>query len=163
MDIFGTISGGIDLVGKLVGYLQAVKGAKEDRLKLLSEVSALGVLLEIMRGRLDNINAGGSGDNISNMLCLVSNVPSTPGKPLFAAMRWPFHQEDIRKTLGKIERLKTMISLALQTSLMGFIEKACDELAIAGLNIEKIKSVVSSLEANQRGIWMRITIMSPSL
>ncbi|KAF8880425.1 hypothetical protein BD779DRAFT_1549226, partial [Infundibulicybe gibba] len=65
-------------------------------------------------------------------------------------LRWPFRQEDIRTTLGKIERLKSLVSLALQTSLTDFIEMAHDELVVVGLNVEELKSAVSSLEANQR-------------
>ncbi|KAF8878405.1 hypothetical protein BD779DRAFT_1210392 [Infundibulicybe gibba] len=178
MDIFGTAAGAIGLVGKLVAYLQAVKGAKEDHLKFLLEVSTLGALLEVLQTRLGT-GADDSNENVSSKLVkariggplracygalqstveglerLVSNVNTGRPSPLAEMMRdlrWPFRQEDIRATLDKIGRLKNLISLALQTSLMDFIEKARDELAIVGLNVEGIRSTVASLEADQRGV-----------
>ncbi|KAF8871293.1 hypothetical protein BD779DRAFT_1680496 [Infundibulicybe gibba] len=62
MDIVGTIASTIDLLKTIAGYIQAVKGAKEDRMKLHSEISALGDLLKILRSRLDNTN----GTNVNN-------------------------------------------------------------------------------------------------
>ncbi|KAF8870096.1 hypothetical protein BD779DRAFT_1479181 [Infundibulicybe gibba] len=178
MDVFGAVVGAIDLVGTLIRYLQAVKGAREDRQKLLSEVSALGALLEVLRGRLSHDTSVDGGDCISDMLvkagingplricCDALNpiieglrqlLPETniEALPTLARkvrdLRWPFRREDIQIALGNIERLKSLVSLALQTSLMEFIEKARDELGTIGLTIEEIKSAVSSLESGQRG------------
>ncbi|KAF8877679.1 hypothetical protein BD779DRAFT_1475082 [Infundibulicybe gibba] len=178
MDVFGTIVGAIDLVGKLIRYLQAVKGAREDRQRLLSEVSALGALLDVLRGRLGDTNTNSdSGGSISDRLvkagisrplrmCCdalnpivdglrrlppdIGTSPNRAGK--MRELRWPFRQEEIRIALENIERLKSLVSLALQMSLMEFIEKARDELVAVGLTIEEIKSAVSSLEAGQRGV-----------
>ncbi|KAF8877087.1 hypothetical protein BD779DRAFT_1650427, partial [Infundibulicybe gibba] len=65
-------------------------------------------------------------------------------------IRWPFRKEEIRTMLGQIERLKSLISLAFQTSLMEFVEKAHDELVAVGLNVARISSAVSTIEADQR-------------
>ncbi|KAF8877395.1 hypothetical protein BD779DRAFT_1475272 [Infundibulicybe gibba] len=197
MDILGTVVSAIDLVGKVIRYLQAIKGAREDRQKLLSEVSALGALLEVLRGRLCDTSADGNSDtSISDrlvmaginrplrMCCdalnpiveglerLLPDVNIGMSSTLAGKMRdlrWPFHQEQIRITLSNIEQLKSLVSLALQTSLMWvaivnsggesadvvgareFIEKARDDLAIMGLTIGEIQSAVSSLEASQKG------------
>ncbi|KAF8867654.1 hypothetical protein BD779DRAFT_1483091 [Infundibulicybe gibba] len=70
MDVFGTVATTIHLVHRLVGYIQAVRSAEEDRLKLLPEISALGAILNILHRRLgksdsndDNIEicCGGAG------------------------------------------------------------------------------------------------------
>ncbi|KAF8877673.1 hypothetical protein BD779DRAFT_1789460, partial [Infundibulicybe gibba] len=177
MDVFGTVLGAIDLVGKLIGYLQAVKGAREDRQKLLSEVSALGALLEVLRGRLSHqASVNDDGDSISDLLVKAGiNRPlqmrilpdTNTGTSTLAGkmrdLRWPFLREEIKMALGNIERLKSLVSLALQTSLMEFIEKARDELAAVGLTIEEIKSVVSSLEAGQRAHTKRIELVQDDL
>ncbi|KAF8874561.1 hypothetical protein BD779DRAFT_1651613 [Infundibulicybe gibba] len=190
MDVFGTVLGAIDLVGKLIGYLQAVKGAREDRQKLLSEVSALGALLEVLRGRLSHeASVNDDGDSISDLLvkaginrplqmCCDALNPivdmlrrilsdTNTGTSTLAGkmrdLRWPFLREEIKMVLGNIERLKSLVSLALQTSLMEFIEKARDELAAVGLTIEEIKSVVSSLEAGQRAHTKRIELVQDDL
>ncbi|KAF8873636.1 hypothetical protein BD779DRAFT_293761 [Infundibulicybe gibba] len=151
MDVFSTIVSTIELVGKLVGYFQAVKGAKEDRQKLLSEVSALGALLNVLRGRLSP-SVDGNSDCISDMLvkagiehplrmCLKAlgsivgnlerHIPdvnvgtSLPAKILekMRDLKWPLHKAEIKETLSSIEHLKTLILLALQTSLMGLLRR----------------------------------------
>ncbi|KAF8878403.1 hypothetical protein BD779DRAFT_1210034 [Infundibulicybe gibba] len=190
MDIFGTIASAIDLAGKLVVYFQAVKGAKEDRLKFLLEVSTLGALLEVLQSRLGDTDADGGGGKISNKLVkagiggplracydalkstveglerLVSGVGTGRSSSLAELMRdlrWPFHQEDVRATLDKIERLKSLVSLALQTSLLNFIEKARNELAVVGLNVEEIRSIIASLEASQRAHTKQIESLQGDL
>ncbi|KAF8873627.1 hypothetical protein BD779DRAFT_1569357 [Infundibulicybe gibba] len=175
MDVFSTIVNTVELVSKLVGYLQAVKGAKKDRQKLLSEVSALGALLDVLRGRLSP-STDGNSDSIPNKvvkagidrplrMCLSALGPIAGNLESLASdvdvgklaegmknLRWPLRQEEIKTMLNSIERLKTLISLALQTSLMAFVEKAHEELVTMGLDVKEIKSAVSHLEANQRGI-----------
>ncbi|KAF8873566.1 hypothetical protein BD779DRAFT_1790794 [Infundibulicybe gibba] len=181
MDVFGTVVGAINLAVKLVGYLQAVKGAKEDRRKLLPEISALGTLLQVLHGRLRNSTTNGAGGSFSNRLVmagieeplhkceealrgtaerlegLVSNVGA--GKSFSFAermkdVRWPFRQGEIKAMLDRIERLKSLVSLAFQTSLMEFVEKAHDELAAVGLNVARIGPAVSAIEADQRGLGL---------
>ncbi|KAF8878411.1 hypothetical protein BD779DRAFT_1474773 [Infundibulicybe gibba] len=171
MDVFGTVVGTIDLASKLINYVKTFKGGKQNRLELISELSALKTLLEIMSGRLSNTNVDGSGDDISNNLVkagikgplnacygalkftvdsLERTAQKYTGKPppfgrIIRDLKWPFRQEDIKAMLGKIERLKSLIMLALQTSLTEFIEKAHNELVIVGANVEDIKSIISSL------------------
>ncbi|KAF8886191.1 hypothetical protein BD779DRAFT_1673363 [Infundibulicybe gibba] len=142
MDVFGTVVGAINLAAKLVGYLQAVKGAKEDRRRLLPEISALGALLQVLRGRLGNPPANGTGgglqDTVTRLERLVLDTDAGKSLSLTEKMkdiRWPFRQGEIRTMLDWVERLKSLVSLAFQTSLMEFIEKAHDELAAVGLNV----------------------------
>ncbi|KAF8877092.1 hypothetical protein BD779DRAFT_121386 [Infundibulicybe gibba] len=183
MDVFGTVVGAIDLTVKLVDYIQAVKGAKEDRRKLLSEISALGALLQVLRGRLGNSTTNDAGGSFSNRL-----VMTGIGEPLrkceealrdtatqleglvltvsvgtsfsFAEkmkdIRWPFRQGEIKAMLDRIEHLKSLISLAFQTSLMEFVEKAHDELVAVGLNVARIESAISVIEADQRAHMEKI-------
>ncbi|KAF8873632.1 hypothetical protein BD779DRAFT_1705938 [Infundibulicybe gibba] len=184
MDVFGTIVSTIELVGKLVGYLQAVKGAKDDRQKLLLEVSALGTLLDVLRGRL-RPSADDNSDSISDMLVkagiehplrmclealgpivrkLESPIPdanvgtSHPTKisEKIRDLKWPFQKTDIKEALNSIERLKTLILLAFQTSLMAFVEKVHEELVTMGLDVKEIKSAVSRLEEGQRAYMKEI-------
>ncbi|KAF8873561.1 hypothetical protein BD779DRAFT_1476941 [Infundibulicybe gibba] len=178
MDVFGTVVSAIDLTVKLVGYLQAVKGAKEDRRRLLSEISALGALLQVLHGRLGNSAISGAGGGFSNRLViagieeplrkceealrdaverlerLVLNVSAGKSSSFAVKMkdiRWPFRQGEIRTMFDRIERLKSLVSLAFQTSLMEFVEMARDELVAVGLNMARIESTVSAIEADQRG------------
>ncbi|KAF8876852.1 hypothetical protein BD779DRAFT_1677602 [Infundibulicybe gibba] len=177
MDVFGAVAGAIDLATKLVGYIQAVKGAKEDRRKLLPEISVLGALLQVLRGRLANSAINGAGGSFSDRLVMAGiSTPlreceealrdtatrlerlvldTSSGKSLsFTEMmkdiRWPFRQGEVKTMLDRVERLKSLVSLAFQTSLMEFIEKAHDELVAVGLNVEKIGTTASAIEADQR-------------
>ncbi|KAF8876078.1 hypothetical protein BD779DRAFT_1561509 [Infundibulicybe gibba] len=68
-------------------------------------------------------------------------------------IRWPFRQGEIKAMLDRIEHLKSLISLAFQTSLMEFVEKAHDELVAVGLNVARIESAISVIEADQRGAY----------
>ncbi|KAF8881917.1 hypothetical protein BD779DRAFT_1626992 [Infundibulicybe gibba] len=70
-------------------------------------------------------------------------------------VRWPFRQEEVRMVLGQIERLKSLVSLAFQTSLIEFVEKAHDELMAVGLNVARIGSAVSAIEADQRAYMVK--------
>jgi hypothetical protein len=49
MDIFGTIASSVHITQQICDYLQAVKGADDERLNLCAEISALGALLNILR------------------------------------------------------------------------------------------------------------------
>ncbi|KAF8878421.1 hypothetical protein BD779DRAFT_1210982 [Infundibulicybe gibba] len=127
MDVFGAVTTAIDLAGKLIGYLQAVKGAKEDRLKLLSEISALEALLQVLHLVKAGINRPlhacleALKPIIRGLERLLPNANFGTSSTLSERMKdikWPFHQTDIKVALGNIERLKTLASLALQTSLM---------------------------------------------
>src|SRR6266487_4589429 len=51
MDIVGTIASVVDLSGKIIVYLQDLKGGKEERTKLLTEVVELKALLPILQHR----------------------------------------------------------------------------------------------------------------
>ncbi|KAF8877975.1 ankyrin repeat-containing domain protein [Infundibulicybe gibba] len=172
MDVLGTVATTIDLVNKIVGYLQAVGNAEEDRLKLLSETSALGAILDILHRRLSKYN--GDDDSVSDRLvkagiggplnqCYqtlrstmaeLERMASAGQSSSFARkmrnLRWPFQKEEIMAMLVEIGRLKSLILLALQTSLVEFIENTRDELAIVGLNVERIGAAVSALEERQR-------------
>ncbi|KAF8886194.1 hypothetical protein BD779DRAFT_636217 [Infundibulicybe gibba] len=177
MDIFGTVVSAADLAVKVVGYIQAVKGAKEDRRRLLPEISALGALLQVLRGRLGDSTTNGAGGSFSSRLVMagieaplrecegalrdtvtrlerlvldVNTGKSFSFTERMRDIRWPFRQEEIGTMLDRIERLKSLVSLAFQTSLMEFVEKAHDELAAVGLNVTGIESAVSAIEADQR-------------
>ncbi|KAF8877288.1 hypothetical protein BD779DRAFT_117789 [Infundibulicybe gibba] len=143
MDVFGTITSTIDLINKIVSYLQVVRSAEVDCLKLLSGVSALSSLLELLRHRLDSTSADSWNDDVSRAVkasikgsldqchqALESIVLRLSTTLMFGTrslwwplkrtqkLKWPFRREEINVALVKIEHLKSLISLAFQTSLM---------------------------------------------
>ncbi|KAF8878413.1 hypothetical protein BD779DRAFT_1210700 [Infundibulicybe gibba] len=83
-------------------------------------------------------------------------LETIPGRGMVEECQVAIPSREVAMILGKIERLKLLLSLALQASLMEFIETTCDELVTAGRNIEDIKAVISSLEINQRAHTKKI-------
>ncbi|KAF8878416.1 hypothetical protein BD779DRAFT_1474778 [Infundibulicybe gibba] len=100
MDIFSTVVSAIDLAEKIVGYAKAVKGGKEDRLSYYPK------------------SPPSSPSFKSCLDALKSTAKSSSFGGIIRDLKWPFRQEDVNTTLGSIERLKSLIMLALQTSLM---------------------------------------------
>ncbi|KAF8877095.1 hypothetical protein BD779DRAFT_1475355 [Infundibulicybe gibba] len=93
-------------------------------------------------------------DAVERLERLVLNVSAGKSSSFAVKMkdiRWPFRQGEIRTMFDRIERLKSLVSLAFQTSLMEFVEMARDELVAVGLNMARIESTVSAIEADQRG------------
>jgi uncharacterized phage infection (PIP) family protein YhgE len=132
MDIFGTIVSAINLTKQIRDYLQAVKDADDDRLNLFAEISELRALLNILhQGVSDQTDKSGlvqTGIQPALNQCLSAlriidsklKVPqhgSSRLDKLVKKLEWPFHRDEIQETLKKIERLKSLISLSLQTSL----------------------------------------------
>jgi len=132
MDIFGTIISAINLTKQICDYLQAVKDADDDRLNLCAEISELRALLNILhQGVSDQTDRSGlvqTGIQPALNQCLSAlrfidsklKVPqhgSSRFHKLVKKLEWPFGRDEIQETLKKIERLKSLISLSLQTSL----------------------------------------------
>ena len=135
MDVFGTIVNALHLTGKIIDYLQAVKDADDERSRLLSEIITLSALLPLLRDRIQGARQGGSFgvsaavietgiqgslEECNSALEYLANrlKPAQGFEGLVKTLKWPFTRGGIRDELVKIERLKVLISLVFQTSLM---------------------------------------------
>lgn len=135
MDAFGTVVNAIHLAHRIIEYIQAVKDADEDCLKLTSEVSSIETLLLMLRDRIaearqDPTNTwlsaivalgipGGPLDQCKFALEKIASVlvPSEGVRKLGRKLIWPFKRGDLSEYMATIERLKTLISLVFQASL----------------------------------------------
>jgi hypothetical protein len=120
----------IDTISKAISYLKDVKDAPKDRAKLAREASSLLLLLTDLRYRVEETNstdswfiglrslAGHGGPLIQfkeAMEELADRLKPTTGiKKVGKALWWAHDKEEIDIILSKIERLKTLASLALQ-------------------------------------------------
>ncbi|KAF1952740.1 hypothetical protein CC80DRAFT_169745 [Byssothecium circinans] len=120
----------LQLSGKVVGYLTDVKDASKERARCAVEASNLHSLLLNLRFRLEEGNADtswytavralavkdGPLDQFKQALELLQNKMTDGGrlKKAGEALLWKFKKEEVFSILDQMERLKSMVEIALQ-------------------------------------------------
>ena len=120
----------LQLLTKVVGYLNDVKDASKDRAKCAIEAASLQSLLLDLRFRLEDGNPNdpwydavralgvqnGPLDQFKQMLEQLQARMTSGGRlhNLRDALVWRFSKEEITRILAKMERLKTLVLVALQ-------------------------------------------------
>ena len=120
----------LQLSSKVLGYLNEVKDASKDRAKCAVELANLYSLLAALRfhleeGRSDSpwfttVRAlaveNGPLDQFKQALEQLQNKFRASGKLGTArnALMWTFQKEEVASILSRIERLKTLVEVALQ-------------------------------------------------
>jgi hypothetical protein len=124
----------IDATSTTLRYLNNVKNAPKSRAQIAQEASLLLALLTNLRYRLEDSDASepwvqgvltlgmanGPLDQfkvVLESLAMRLHNPST-GKSIGKALVWPFEKKEIDELLGKMERLKSFINLALQGDIL---------------------------------------------
>lgn len=121
----------IHVTSKVVNYLNSVTNAPKDRAKLVREATGLLLLFTDLRCRVDDTitstdpwfislrSLGEKGGPLMEFKSAMEDVadklaPVTGGMRLRRVLRWTLDKKEVEATLSKIERLKTLIGLALQ-------------------------------------------------
>ena len=122
----------IDVTLKTIKYLNSVKEASDDRLKLSVETTSLLPLLINLKNQVDQKTNGeawfdcvkslavenGPIDQLREALLQLTKKlkpkPKNGLKNLTRAFIWPFDKGYCEEILKKVERVKTRISLAVQ-------------------------------------------------
>ena len=120
----------IDVTSKAVNYFNDMKDAPKDKAKLAREATNLLPLLTELRYRVEDTTAtdpwftglkslGREGGPLIEFETAMENIvdkltPATSVMNLKRILRWPFDKKEVDVILSKIERLKTLIGLALQ-------------------------------------------------
>jgi hypothetical protein len=134
LSISASITAVLQLSGKLIEYLNSVKGASEDRQRLLNEITSISGLLYFLKDRAAQSQ---SGDSWSSTLKSLSRPKGALEQFKFALQRltlklapvvgwwnagnavaWPFQKVEVKEILASIERYKSLFSLALQNDHM---------------------------------------------
>lgn len=119
----------LELSGTVITYLSAVKGASEDRQRLLIEVSTIRGLLYSLKDVLEAPQVKDTFKAVTGML-VTPNGPLefsravlkrlearltvvTGAAKVWKALRWPFDKAEVSDLLTTLERQKTLFSLAL--------------------------------------------------
>lgn len=113
-----------------IQFLNDVKDAPKDRAKLVKEAANLLALLTSLQYRMEEANPkdawygrllslGGDGGPLDQYKQAMENLaerlePKSGIKDLQKRLNWTFDKKHIKETLDEIERLKALISLALQ-------------------------------------------------
>jgi hypothetical protein len=130
LSVTASIIAVLQLSAKVLGYLNDVKDASKDRVKCAVEASNLHSLLINLRFRLEegNVDAprftavralgveNGPLDQFKQALEALQTQMTDGGRLQQAgkALVWKFKKEEIAGILVRIERLKTLVGIALQ-------------------------------------------------
>ena len=120
----------LQLTGEVIGYLNDVKNAPKECEQCTIEISSLQSLLISLRYRLQQGQAGdpwftavralnnenGPLDQFKQALeQLLSRVEIQDGaQELMRRLLWKFKKEEVASILARMERLKSLVSLALE-------------------------------------------------
>ena len=121
----------IDVTSKVVNYFNDVKDAPKDRAKLAREAAGLLLLFTDLRCRVEETTStdpwftglrslgGEEGPALIGFKCALEDIanklaPATSIVNLRRVLSWTLDKKEIDAILSKIERLKTLIGLALQ-------------------------------------------------
>ena len=136
LSITASITALLQLTGAIITYLKAVHDASQDRITFLVEISGLDNLLDVLRKRIDEAKPGdpwlaeirtlgfenGPLRQIeSHLKRLASKLQPVGGlelKEVGRRLKWLFNKKDVEDTLVKIERIETLITLALTNNVL---------------------------------------------
>ena len=120
----------LQLSSKVLGYLNDVKDASKDRAECAVEAANLNSLLTALRFRLEEGDSStpwytavrvlatenGPLDQFKQALEQLQKKMTGRGKigEVGNALVWKFKKEEIASILGRMERLKTLVEVALQ-------------------------------------------------
>ena len=123
----------LDLTGKVLSYLNNVKEAGAERTKCATEAATLYALLTTLKYRIE-ANSGdpwftairslgtenGPLDQFKAAIELLASKLKPEGgiKKIGHALTWTFDKAEINGILSRIERLKSLVNLALANDLL---------------------------------------------
>ncbi|CAF9938308.1 MAG: hypothetical protein HETSPECPRED_001028 [Heterodermia speciosa] len=132
LSILGGFAAVIQISQVVVGYIKAVKGAKEERQRLLFEIRYTTVLCENLKDKADvdadqwmptlrilsQEESGPLGQFKKTLDRLQSKLKSgskSKGRldNIIVALKWPFEQDEFREILAHMERQKSLFNLAM--------------------------------------------------
>jgi len=124
----------LQLTESLMGYLNTVKNASADQRNIATEAASLYSLLITLRFRVEAAcsddpwyqqvrklsNENGPLDQFKSSLESIATriQPDTGALKAIKALAWNFEKAKVEEALTKIERLKTLVGLALQDDLL---------------------------------------------
>jgi hypothetical protein len=134
LSITASIVAVLQMTATVTQYLKDVKGGSEDRTRLRDEMRSTICLLEMLKDRIEDADTrdtwldtirwlhvtNGPLIQFKEALELLAKklAPSSRIRQMTQPLRWPFDKADVNELFGKIERLKSLFSLAMQNDHM---------------------------------------------
>lgn len=166
----------LQLTGKLLSYLNDVQHATRDQTQLAVEASNIYSLLVSLRFRVEQSNGhepwftavrnlgseNGPLDQLKAALdLLASRAESSHGiRKLGKQLLWKFEKSEMGDTLDKIERIKTLVSLALSDDLFSLSQAMNMELNAVAAGVAEINDGVTALHDRQQKIGKGVSDIS---
>ena len=138
LSVTASIIAVLQLTASVVRYLNAVRGAAEERAKLVTEIGSTAGILHILKDLSDRdadsesqlaatrslCVSGGPLDNFKAALNEIAAKVSR-GKRINNTVMgfiWPFQKGEIKEILARLERQKSLFGLALQGDEIGITQ-----------------------------------------
>ena len=135
LSISASITTLVQLTSTVIQHLDSVKGASEERRRVLSELASILGVFYFLKDQADQTKQDdqwsstlqslsvpeGPLDQFRRALERLSSKlapPATGLKKLGNSITWPFQKEEIKEILGSIERQKALFNLARQNDHM---------------------------------------------
>jgi hypothetical protein len=124
----------LQLTESVISYLNAIQNASVDQRNIAIEASSLYALLTTLRFRVEAARSNDSWyvqvrglgkkngplDQFKSALESIAVIiqPTTGASKAIKVLKWKFDRAKVEEALAKMERLKTLVSLALQDDLL---------------------------------------------
>lgn len=158
----------LQLTGTLLSHLNDMRNMTKDQNQLAVEASNIYSLLVSLRFRVEQSNAhdpwftairnlgmkNGALDQIRGALThLVARIePSNGAKMLGKQLMWKFEKSEMRDILDKMERIKTLVGIALTDDLFSLSQAMKRELNAIGKEVAGITDGITALHDGQQKI-----------
>ncbi|KAF2192220.1 hypothetical protein K469DRAFT_716724 [Zopfia rhizophila CBS 207.26] len=155
----------LQLSSKVVGYLTDVKDASKERAKCAVEASNLHSLLLNLRFRLEEGSAdtpwytavralaveNGPLDQFKQALETLQTKMTDGGrlKKAGEALVWKFKKEEVASILDRMERLKSLVEIALQMDHFKLSQAIKDDTSFVRTHVPVIQSGVDKIRQDQ--------------
>ena len=156
----------LQMTGKLLSYLNDVRNTTKDQAQLAVEASNIYGLLTSLRFRVEQSNAhdpwfsavhklsmeNGPLDQAKEALeRLVSKVEPSQGiQRLGRQLMWNFDKSEMRDIVHKIERIKTLVNIALTDDLLTLSQAINKDLSAMGKEVSTVNEGVMALHDGQQ-------------
>ncbi|KAJ6099060.1 serine/threonine-protein kinase chk2 (cds1) [Penicillium canescens] len=165
----------LQLTAVTIEYLKGIKNGAADRLHLRDELRSTACLLEMLRDRIEDAEDADLRSESTEKVLMKSLVGSDSPLILFQRMleeiiaklspqdklrqrslplMWPFTKKDIAEKLSSIERLKSHISLAMQSDLVELAQSSHHKIINLGQKMDRTDARFQDDETQKIILWL---------
>lgn len=158
----------LELTGILVKYINDVRNAPKERAQIAQEVSNVYALLTTLRFRAEDVQNNDPWFNQVQLLA-VKNGPLDQYKSTLEQLLvkvesaskikdllWKFNKTEIKEALEKIERLKSLINLALANDLFTLTQSLKNDVSEVVQDLEAIRLENESEWPSKLAAWLDV-------